>query len=147
MRTFYIPDSQRDGRQAGLAIGFSETLRQKERWEERYQWGIRYIFGKRTITWVQNRHYNLTRNLVIEYICQKMIISSKIQPGTSRRMKHPLCWKCLIRKVERGKILDKLDRMKLVERYQHGQMQTSLTYHRARKGGCRSGFLWNVHTS
>ncbi|HUM83431.1 MAG TPA: PAS domain-containing protein [Lachnospiraceae bacterium] len=143
-RFTYLTVSGTDGR-PDSAIGFSQNITAERKVEERYQRELGYLRETDDNNLGAKGHYNLTRNLVIEYTTKDDNFF-KIQPGTSYDEALRGFVEMPYQESERREILDKLDRMKLVERYQHGQMQTSLTYHRARKGRMPIWISLNVHT-
>ncbi len=143
-RITYIVAAGPDGR-ADHAIGFSQNITADRKVEERYQRELGYLRQTDENNLGAKGRYNLTRNVVLEYTTKNDSFF-KIRPGTAYDDAFHAFVQLPYQENERGEILDKLDRARLMERYQRGQMQTSLIYHRSRKGELPLWVSLNIHT-
>ena len=143
-RITYITVPGQDGR-ADRAIGFSQNITAERKVEERYQRELGYLRQTDENNLVAKGHYNLTKNVVLEYTTKNDSFY-KVQPGISydEMLKTFIAMSYL--DEDRREIADKLNRSKLIIRYQHGQMQTSLVYRRARSGALPLWISMNIHT-
>ena len=143
-RITYIAVHDPDGR-PDHAIGYSQNITADRKVEERYQRELGFLRQTDDNNLGAKGHYNLTRNIVVEY-STKNDSFFKIQPGTPYDEAFHAFAELPFQGTQRKEIIEKLDRMNLIERYQHGQMQTNLTYSRPRKGSLPIWISLNIHT-
>jgi PAS domain S-box-containing protein len=127
------------------AIGFSQNITADRKVAERYQRELGYLRQTDENNLGAKGHYDLTKNLVLEYTTKNDSFF-KIQPGIPYDDAYHAFLEVPYQDPEKNEIADKLNRKKLMERYQHGQMQTSLIYHRARRGALPMWISLNIHT-
>lgn len=143
-RFTYLPVNRPDGTPV-RAIGFSQNITADRKMEERYQRELGYLREIDENNLGAKGHYNLTRNIVLEYTTKNDRFF-KIPAGTSYDDAYQAFLQMLYKEEERREIADKLNRAKLMERYRQGQMQASLLYRRARKGELPFWISLNIHT-
>jgi len=143
-RVTYIATDGPDGI-SGHAIGFSQNITAERKVEERYQRELGYLRQTDENKLLAKGRYNLTQNAVLEYSTKNDRIF-RVEPGVPFDEAFRSFAAHAYDEYERGEILDKLDRSKLIERYQHGQMQTGLVYRRAREGQLPLWISMNIHT-
>jgi PAS domain S-box-containing protein len=143
-RLTYIASSNPGGRNH-TAIGFSQNITADRKVEERYQRELGYLRQTDDNNLGAKGHYNLTKNVVLEYITKNDSFF-KVQPGTTYDEALRLFSELPYSDKERREIMDKMDRFNLISRYQQGQMQTSLLYSRPRKGALPFWVSLNIHT-
>ena len=127
------------------AIGFTQNITADRKVAERYQRELGFLRQTDENNLGAKGHYDLTRNVVLEYTTKNDSFF-RIKPGTAYDDAFRDFLKMPYQESERREIADKLDRTKLAERYQRGQMQTNLIYHRARAGALPIWISLNVHT-
>jgi len=143
-RITYIPVSRPDG-VPERAIGFSQNITADRKVEERYQRELGFLRQSDENNLGAKGHYNLTKNTVLEYTTKNDSFF-RIRPGVSYDEAFRAFLSVPYQENERLEIADKLDRRKMIERYQQGQMQTSLVYHRARRGELPIWISLSIHT-
>jgi len=143
-RVTYIAVTDADGA-PDHAIGFSQNITAERKVEERYQRELGYLRQSDESDLIAKGHYNLTRDKVLEYTTKYENVYMA-RPGISydEALQGFICMP--YEKSERDEIADKLNRNRLIERYQRGQMQTTLTYRRAREGKTPIWVQMNIHT-
>lgn len=127
------------------AIGFSQNITAERKVQERYQRELGYLRQTDENNLLAKGHYNLTRNLVLEYTTKNDDIF-KLESGISYDEAFRIFTALPYKKDEQLEIADKLDRKKLIERYQLGQMQTGLIYRRSIEGRLPVWISMNIHT-
>lgn len=121
------------------AIGLGKNITAERKVEERYERELGYLRDTNDNNLIAKGHYNLTKDLVLEYTTKndslfKIKSSATYSEAIQAFAGLPYTWD------ERKQIADKLDRSNLLKRYQNGQMTDSLMYRRRLKGRSRSGF-------
>lgn len=127
------------------AIGFTQNITAEKKVEERYEREIGYLRETDANNLVAKGHYNLTRNLVLEYTSRNDSYF-KIESGITYDAAFRQLISMPYKEKERLEIRDVLDRRNLMTRYQQGQMQSSLLYRRCRKGQLPLWISMNIHT-
>ena len=143
-RIVYIAVDAPDGIPAH-AIGFTQNITAEKKVEERYQRELGYLRRTDENDLVAKGHYNLTRNEVLAY-CTKNDCFLGIEPGTSYDDALGMLVGLAYDENERRQTADRLDRGRLIESYQHGQLQHNLVYRRARRGDLPIWISMNIHT-
>ncbi len=143
-RVTYISTEHPDGKPA-KAIGFAQNITADRKVEERYQRELNILQQTDEYNLAAKGHYNLTKNIVLEYTTRNKKFF-QVQPGISYDDAFHLFVNMSYQENEKQEIADKLDRLKLIDRYQHGQLQSSLIYHRARSGELPVWISMNIHT-
>lgn len=134
----------RDGKPV-RAVGFSQNITADRKVEERYQREVGYLRQNDDNNLIAKGHYNLTKNMVLEYTTKNDDFF-RMNPGDTydEGFRHLISLACAA--AERLELSDRLDRRKLIDRYQHGQMQTVITYRRAVSGRLPIWIALHVHT-
>jgi PAS domain S-box-containing protein len=128
-----------------LAYGIGQNVTAEKKVEERYEREIGYLRQADDNNLVAKGHYNLTKNVVLEYSTKNDSIF-KVAVGMSYDEAFQSFTTMPLHVKECQEIADKLEREKLIQRYQHGEMQTSLTYCRGRDKDVPIWITMNIHT-
>jgi len=128
-----------------LAYGIGQNVTAEKKVEERYEREIGYLRQTDENNLIAKGHYNLTLNSVLEYSTKDDSIF-KLAVGLSYDEAFLAFMKLPYHEEDRQVIEDKLHREHLIHRYQRGEMQTSLTYRRIRRGDLPIWIAMNIHT-
>jgi PAS domain S-box-containing protein len=126
------------------AIGLARNITAEKKVEERYEREMGYLRDINDNNLIAKGHYNLTQDLVLEYTTKNdSFFKAKSGSPYSASVKSFI--DLPYQEEERSLIADKLDRIKLLKRYQNGQMSDSLIYRRRRKGQLPLWISMNLH--
>jgi len=143
-RITYIVTENPDGK-TSKAIGFAQNITAGRKVEERYQRELGLLRNVDDNNLVAKGHYNLTRKLILEYTTKNDSFF-KAKAGSSYDEVFHSFAETAYNASERQVILDGLDRMKLIDRYQQGQMQTGIIYRRILKDRLPVWISMSIHT-
>ena len=143
-RITYIAVASPDGKPA-RAIGFTQNITAERKMEERYQRELGFLRQADENNLLAKGHYNITQNTVLEYSTKNDDIF-RVEPGIPFDKAFQAFAAHAYDESERREILDRLDRKKLAERYQRGQLQTGLVYRRSRSGQLPLWISMNIYT-
>lgn len=125
-------------------VGIDVTAQKKV--EERYAREMAYLHNNSDESLVAKGHYDLTKNLVLEYDVR----ADKNVFITKRGLTCDGACQNFINMAysdeDREKVADTMDRKNLIRRYQQGQMQATVQYRLASDGGIPVWHSTTVHT-
>ena len=113
---------------AAKALGIGLNITAEEKGRKRYEQELKSMSECNDRNLVAKGHYNLTRNLILEYITTSGTYS--VEPGTSYDDAYDLFVSLPYREADRSMVAEKLNRLNLIEKYRNGDSRTSLQYMR-----------------
>ena len=131
-RIVYIIQKDEKGRPA-RAIGLGKIITAEKKAEERYEREVGYLRDIDDNTLIAKGHYNLTKDLVLEYTTKNDLFF-KAKPGSAYSVAVEAFAGLSYQEEERKQIADKLDRANLLKRFRSGQTSDSLMYRRRING-------------
>ena len=132
------------GRPCWLRVGQNITAEKKV--EERYRREMDYLRHNSDESLIAKGHYNLSRDLVLEYESSVKQSLYSFRPGISYQEAYEGMLRLSHSEADRRELADKLNRENLIRRYQQGQMQTTLQYCRTVEGQDPIWVSMTVHT-
>ena len=127
--TYHVEFDENGKPSAAYAIGQNITAEKKVR--ERYEREMHYLRHNSDESLIAKGHYNLTKNIVLEYENSMRQKVYSFRPGISYDDAYRGMLKFSYSDADRREIEDKLNRENLISRYQHGEMHTTLEYRRS----------------
>lgn len=127
------------------AYGMGLNVTAEKKVEERYEREVGYLRQNDDNNLVAKGHYNLTQNLVLEYTTKNDRIY-RVSPGTSYDDAYKSFTRMAYAEDERAQIRDRLDRRVLLDRYQKGDLATSVEYRRVLDDGLPLWVSMDIHT-
>ncbi|MCI2069322.1 MAG: ATP-binding protein [Bacilli bacterium] len=143
-RINYIVEKDEDGKPI-RAIGLGQDVTREKNNEERYKREIRILKEIDEGSLLSKGHFNLTKNLVLEYVSKDNDVF-KARPFGSYNEAIKAFTDLLENENEKKKVLEKIDPLNLMLAYQNGEMTSNIVYHCRIDGQLPSFISLNLHT-